>query len=573
MSSKAQNNTILTDLLVIGGGLGGLYAAIKAKQAGVDNVLIVDKGKVAVTGKSRLMAGSTIFLHPEDDPDQWLKAIFQGQQGLCNQDMVRSLLEESTERLRELEGWGIKYRRLPETGEYMRMPSRGLVPVQMTRRPHYKRMIGGKALTTVLRKVAKGLNIEFQDRTYISDLIVRDNRVLGAVGCERRTGEFVTLKAKAVVLATADCSFRGNYAGVKNVTGDTYGMAYRAGADLNNMEFMCCNTAPTDFNFEGTGPAGKLGAKFLNAKGEDFMPNYHPEGTGAEINYLVQAMTEEVRKGNGPPFFLDFRPTPEHTEGLYMTMGGWMPRNLERLKEEGIDFFDSKISWAPALQSQRGGVKTGMDCMSTVDGLFAAGIAHSTGPGLFNGWSSAKCIWSGVTSGRMAAAYIDESDDVKMSADLIGPLRTQLFNRQVGEENGGRTVSEITGDLQDIIFDAETSILKSGDRLTKAKERLATLATEELPQAAIPNYHEFIKFKETESLFFSADLFLSASLAREESRFDHKRDDFAERDDENWLKWIVFNRDLPNGHRLEELPWDRYPYQPADLQQVLDKEV
>ncbi len=565
MTKDHPETVVSTDLLVIGGGFGGLYAAIKARQAGTADVLIVDKGTVALTGKSRLAAGSTIFLHEGDDLEEWVKAVFRGQHGICDQDMVRALLAQSTERLRELEDWGIHYRPDPRTGGYIRMPSRGLVPAQMTRRPTYKRMVGGKALTTVLRKVALGLGVRFLNRVYVSDLVTREGRVLGAVGCQRRTGEFFHLKARAVVLATADCSFRGNYAGVKQVTGCTYAMAGRAGAELSSMEFMCTNTGPVDFNFEGTGPAGKLGARFVNAAGEDFMPRYHPEGTGAEINYLVQAMALEAREGRGPPFYLDFRPAPnEPVLENFRGMGGWMPLNVERLEEAGRDLFNSRIPWAPAIQTQRGGLKTGMDCMSNVQGLFAAGIAHSTGPGLFNGWSSAKCIWSGTQAGISAADFIKRANGAEATSDDIAPLRERLFETDMGD-GGDRSVDEITGEIQETIFDAEVSILKHASRLEAARARLEKLRRDDLPRARIPDLHEFIKFKETESMFVSADLFLRASLLREESRFDHNRDDFPGPDDANWLKWIVFGKDIAGGHRLENLPWERYAYQPADL--------
>ena len=294
---------IEADLLIIGGGFGGLFAGIKAKQNGAGTVLIVDKGTVGLTGKSRLAAGATIFLHPGDDLVEWARAIFLGQKGLCNQDMVESFLEQSTERLREIESLGVVYRSM--TAEYARVPSRGLGPVQMTLFPEYDGLVGGSALTTALRKEAHRLGVEFLNRIFISDLIVRDTRVLGAVGCHRRTGDFHIFKCKAIVLAAADCSFRGNYACVEQTTGDAFAMAYRAGADLNNMEFLVSNTGALRFNFEGTGPAGQFGAKFLNAKNEDFMPGYRPEGSGAEINYIVQAMVQEKKRDNGPPFYFD----------------------------------------------------------------------------------------------------------------------------------------------------------------------------------------------------------------------------------------------------------------------------
>ncbi|MBW1818626.1 MAG: FAD-binding protein, partial [Deltaproteobacteria bacterium] len=223
------------DLLVLGGGLGGLFAAIRAREMGVEDVLVVDKAAVGFTNRFHFAGGYTIFLLPGDDPESWLKAFFKGQQGLCYQDKIESLLAQSHERLKELENIGLVYPREPNSDQYARMPSRGLGPVKMCLPPTFKNFEGGPAVTMALRNAAQRLGVKFLEKVFINDLVVEDNRLLGAVGCHRRTGEFYVFKCRALVLAAGDCSFRGNYAGVAQMTGDTFSMAYRAGADLANM--------------------------------------------------------------------------------------------------------------------------------------------------------------------------------------------------------------------------------------------------------------------------------------------------------------------------------------------------
>jgi len=203
--------------------------------------------------------------------------------------------------------------------------------------------------------------------------------------------------------------------------------------------------------------------------------------------------------------------------------------------------------------------------MSNVAGLFAAGTAHSTGPGLFNGWSSAKCIWSGSTAGRHAVKFLEAAGAEKLDHDRVRLLKDRLFNIKIDPEKGERTLNEITQRLQKIIFSYETSILKSEKSLKRAMKEIDTIKNEELAKVKIPNLHEFIKFKETENMMLTAGLFLKASLLREESRSDHKRADFPNPDNKKWLKWIVFNKDIKDGYCFEELPWKRYPYQPGDL--------
>lgn len=564
MNLGDMGTVVKTDLLVIGGGFGGLWTAIKASQGGVRDICIIDKTCVAFGGQSKMSAGATIYMYDGADPAEWLKAVFLGQQGMCRQDMVESLLTESGERLRELESWGIEYRRTPETGDYIRMPARGLAPAMMTVFPTYEGVCGGSALTTVLRKEALRRGVRFQNKVFINDLIVRDNRAQGAIGIDRRTGECFIYAAGAVVMAASDCSFRGDYACVEQSTGDGFAIAYNAGADLADMEFMCTNTGPLTFNFEGTGPAGQAGAEYLNSKGEHFMPSYNPKGSKAELNYIVRAMAAEYRKGNGTPLYFDFRKLPPDMEKLYLSMGGWMPRNLMRLREKGVQMFKSRNEWGPVVQTLRGGVKTDRTCMSNIAGLFSSGTNHSMGPGLFNGWSSAKCFWSGATAGTSAAHYLASSNGSKIDTAAVGSLKQRLFDRPVATDQGDLTINQVTEAIQRTLFYFKTSIHKSEASLQQATGAIASIKEEQLPRAKIPDLHEFIKFRETQNMLLVAELFLKASILRKESRFDHWREDYPAMDP-GWLKWIVFNKDLPEGHRLEDLPWAQYRFQPEHL--------
>lgn len=553
-----------TDLLCIGGGFGGLFAALEARKHGVRDVLIVDKGAVGLTGQSKMAAGATIYLHAGDDLESWADAIFWGQAGLCNQDMVEAFLSSSSDRLRELEAMGVVYRG-GWGPKYSRLPSRGLTPILMTLFPQYQGLTGGSALTAALRKQALRLGVRFCDQVFVSDLVVQDGRAVGAIGLHRRTAEPHLFRASAVVIAACDCSFRGNYACVEATTGDAFAMAYRAGAELDNMEFLCCNTGPVDFNFEGTGAAGQMGARFLNARDEAFMPRYRPEGDRAELNYVVQAMAREIRASNGPPFYFDFRGLPDGAQGAFRSMGGWMPRNLARLEEAGATPFGTKPEWIANVQTLRGGIKTDVRCRSSLEGLFAAGTAQSMGPGLFNGWSSGKSMWSGATAGTSAAEYLRGADAATLDRTLVRELEARLEARPIDAARGDLSLAEITTRLQRTIFSYETSIMKSEASLARARREIAALSEQALPRARIADPHELVRFEETANMLLVADLFLRASLLRTETRSDHFREDFPHADPA-WLRRIVFCRELEPGHRIEDLPWQRYRRQPRDLE-------
>ena len=242
-----------------------------------------------------------------------------------------------------------------------------------------------------------------------------------------------------------------------------------------------------------------------------------------------------------------------------------MARSLIRLKEKNTNIFDKKVEWIPVPMTLRGGLVTDINCMSNVQGLFAAGTAHSTGRGLFTGWSAGKCLWTGSTASTFAAKYIECSESERLDLDRIVHLKDRLYSREIHADTGEKTLNEITRMLQRIIFSFETSILKSEDRLKRALKEVDSIKENELPKAKIPNLHEFIKFRELGNMFLAADLYLRASLLRKESRGDHKREDYPDPYNKAWLKWIVLNKDLKEGHRLRKMPWEQYRYQPVDI--------
>ena len=255
---------IETDLLIVGSGFAGLWAAISAREAGVGRVAIVDKAAIAMSSQSRLCAGATIYCLPEDDPEAWLRAIVEANGFLSRQPLVAEILETSFQRLRKLGEWGVSYP-APD-GVYLRIPSRGLGQVKMMVMPRFRDRVGGSAVIDALRRRAVRAGISQHPRVFVTDLLQRDGRVAGAVGLDRTTAEPIAFAARAVLLATADCSFRGNYVCTDGTTGDGFRLAYDQGVRLSNMEFLCTNTGSPSFGFEGTGVALKWGGRLLNAR-------------------------------------------------------------------------------------------------------------------------------------------------------------------------------------------------------------------------------------------------------------------------------------------------------------------
>ena len=550
-----------TDLLIVGSGFAGLWAAIAAHEAGVRRIAIVDKGAIAMSSQSRMCAGATIYCLPDDDADLWLRDLVEANGFLSRQRQVAEILEGSSARLRRLEEWGVAYSRRGE--EYLRLPSRGLPHVRMMVMPRYRGRVGGTAVVDALRRRA-ALGTRRRSRLLVTNLLRRDGRVAGALAIDRTTARPVSLSARAVLLATADCSFRGDYVCTDATTGDGFRLAYDQGVRLSNMEFLCVNTGSPRFGFEGTGLALKWGGRLLNALGEPFMTRHHPDGDAAEIHELVRAMAREAEEGRGPPFHLDMGDAWRERIGPALRrIGGFMPINLARLEAAGVDLAQPQ-EWVPAVQGLRGGVRVGADGQSDLPGLFAAGMTEALDPGLFNGWSTMRAMGSGERSGQGAAAYLRDADPVDLEAREI----EQLADLAVGPLELAATLplrpDEVVEHMQAELFRPEVSILKTGAALAAARAAVEALRDEALPRLAARDAHELCKVHETRNMVCVAEMYLLASLARTESRASHFRADYPQADDPAKLAWINLRRSRRDEMLVESepVPLATYPVRP-----------
>jgi succinate dehydrogenase/fumarate reductase flavoprotein subunit len=551
-----------TDLLIVGSGFAGLWAAIAAREGGVERVAVVDKAAIAMSSQSRLCAGATIYCLPEDDSQVWLRDIVEASGFLSRQPLVAEILETSHQRLCKLEEWGVSYP-APD-GVYARIPSRGLEHVMMMVVPRFRNRTGGSAVIDALRRRAIGARITQHPRVLVTDLLQREGRIAGAVGLDRTTAVPIAFAARAVLLATADCSFQGNYVCTDGTTGDGFRLAYDQGVRLSNMEFLCTNTGSPSFGFEGTGVALKWGGRLLNAQGETFMENYHPDANTAEIHELTQAMAREAEKGHGPPFYIEMGEAWKTRIGPALAgIGGFMPLNLAKLEDEGVDLA-KRQEWVPAVQTLRGGVRIEPDGQSDLPGLFAAGMTEALDPGLFNGWSTMRAMGSGERSGRGAAAYLRGAAPVSLDADEVTALAARATAPLERKAAGAPRSDEVIERMQALIFRPDVSILKRGESLGAALLEIEELRVAALPDLAARDPHELAKLHETRNMIHVAEMFLRASLARTESRGSHFRIDHPELDNQRWLSWINLRKAGEGEMRVETepVPLDGYPIQP-----------
>ena len=388
-----------TDVLVVGGGFGGLWASLRASECGA-TVTLVDKSFAGKSGHSYFAGGARMVLLPEDDPDEVLHDIVLGNEWLVDQEMVKAIFSASYARLKDLEGFGISFRK--NRGQYVWTKARG---TRLVKNLWLENATGADEVT-LLRKVALSRGVNIVNHVYIYDL-AKDSRgsVCGALGIGVREDRDYLFKARSTILATNSGSFRGHHLACE-LQGTGPFMAYDAGAKIRNPEFHYINIRPVKHEIEGSGILPAVGARWKNGKGTPFMMTYDPVlQDRAPVYKIVVAAAKEALKGHAPIFIDVEGMTEEERERFHMLQvsHGWMPILFHKCQsEEGYDPLRNNIEWQPAYESNKLGIQCDVNCRTSLGGLFAAGMARTLGINSFTGWSIASCTWSGYAAGESA---------------------------------------------------------------------------------------------------------------------------------------------------------------------------
>ena len=366
MNLESQGHVLQTEVLVLGGGLSGLWSAIKAKEH-VDDVLIVDKGPLNWGGLGSMCGGDIDVWNPEHDVMDWVDDLVYYFDGLIEQDVIEGLLRNSYERFLDYENMGHKFAR-DENGNLRRVNQRGL--------PHVSALLsrpfgtGGENLVSVLVKRADQLGVRRVGRIQVVNIIKDNDRVAGVAGFHTRSGEFYIVKAKVIILCTGNATWKPSY-GENTCAGEGFALALDAGGCMRNFEYLKVWNVPKDFAWEGQTMLLPLGARFVNGLGDDFMKKYSPElGAKMDPHYNTRAMAEEYLAGRGP-IYLDASQMRQDNVKLLTPTGGWMGVNYKRLKEMGMDFFKSKLEWIPQVNYNIGGMDADIHGQTCVKGIFA----------------------------------------------------------------------------------------------------------------------------------------------------------------------------------------------------------
>lgn len=447
------------DVLVIGGGLAGAWAAIKAKEL-VDRVILVDKAKVSKSGCSTFAAGVMLAPRPEDDIEVWMKELVERGEYLNDQEWVEVVLKEQPAIIEELDRWGVPFEK-DDNGNIARTVGRGHENTRIL-------MFHGPKFMAVMRQQLLRRKVQLVERVMITDLLTSDSKhptrgmISGAIGFHGRSGKLQVFNAKAVILSAGGIWGKAR-AFTGNLTGDGLAMGFRAGVELQGMEYIHTQSGwffERKFNAQGLNMFQSNGAHIVNRLGERFMEKYEPVlKERARVDEMSLIFAKEGVEGRGP-IYLDMTHFSQET---WEKIRRVVPTGMRIFDEAGIEPWKQKIRFdigAGAVSNRAGGIKHNLFCETNLPGLYTAGQEGGYPPhGTFavGGLNLATCCVGGRRAGEYAARFSRQRGEVESDPGQVEELRQAAFSPLQVKE--GVTPDDIDRNIAELIHLAPVSFL------------------------------------------------------------------------------------------------------------------
>ncbi len=507
------------DFIVIGSGAAGLTAALKAAKHG--RVALVTKKGAQDSNSAWAQGGIACVQSEEDSFDKHVADTLDAGAGLCKEDAVRTIVTEGPARMAELVALGV---------EFDLRNVNGHVEFDLTREGgHTKRRIlhhhdttGKEVSDKLLAAVRAEPNVTLLEQHYAIDLIttgklgfVSEDRVLGVYVLEESTGEVLTMRSDRIVLATGGCGRVYQYTtNPKVATGDGVAMAWRAGAAIENMEFIqfhpTCLYHPKQRSFLISEALRGEGAVLVGKDGKEFMQKYDPRGSLAPRDIVARAIDHEIKRTGGPCVFLDISKQPadfiiSHFPNIYQTC-----------LNVGVDITKEPIPVVPAAHYQCGGVKTDINGATTLRGLCAVGEVGCTGLHGANRLASNSLLECVVIAHRAVDLLIHKLP--------TGRGEEQRYEIPVWQSGSAQDLDELVviyhnwDEIRRLMWDY-VSIVRTNKRLQRAAARLRNLKRE--VQEFYWNFRITSELLELRNLVETASLIVDCAVRRPESRGLH----------------------------------------------------
>lgn len=544
-----------TDVLVVGAGGAGLFAAMYADDEGPDDldITVVVKKLAGKSGCTRMVQGGyNAVLHPEDSVEDHYIDTIEGGKWINDQELAWTVVENAPKIIRKLENeLGVFFDR-DEDGYIHQKPFAG----QSFDRTVHKGDLTGIEIMTKIRDELLTRDVTFLEETRAVDLLTQDDEAVGAVVLDMRSGEFEVITAKAVVLATgAGATMYRISTPALEKSADGQAMAYRQGVPLQDMEMMQFH--PTGLLAGDTKLTGGVieegirgeGAHLYNSADDRFMEKYAPEEMERATRDIVsRASYEEIIAGRGTDrggVLLDATHLgPDFVEETF-------PGMTDRTRNVGQDLSTQRVEVSPTSHYHMGGVTITKDCETELPGLFVAGedAGGAHGANRLGGNGVVDSTVLGKQAGQAVVDHVEgrrhPSYDAEQTEDIIKRVIEPL-NRSDGAD-----VYDLRDELEEVMWEY-VGVVRTGEKLEEGIERISEIreALADVAVSGTRRYNlEWNEYMDLENLSVIAKTVARSALYRTESRGAHYRTDYPERNDDEWLA-NVYVRRTDNGMEL-----------------------
>ena len=535
------------EILVIGGGLTGLRAALEALRSGRD-VAVISKvhplrsHSVAAQGGINAALGNT----PDRGEDHWEDHAFdtvKGSDYLADQDAVEILCKKAPEAVLELEHMGTVFSRF-ENGKIAQRPFGG---AGFPRTCYAADRTGHNLLHTLYEQSLSG-KIKFYDEYFVTSLIEDDGKCAGCIALNIREGTLQAFSGK-VILATG--GFGRIYNRSTNAlinTGDGAFLAYDIGAALEDMEFIQFHpTTLFDSNILMTEGARGEGGYLRDSEGERFMKDYAPEAMElAPRDIVARAIMTVVNKGRGiEDEYVHLDLTHLGAEKIKERLPGIRQIALDFA---GVDPIEEPIPVQPGQHYSMGGISVNTDCETEVPGLYAAGecaCVSTHGANRLGGNSLLETVVFGKIAGKKASEEVRGQKADKSSFSAAREKDRNLIN-SITEKKQGILYSDVLKELRETMFQ-HFGVFREGEEMREGLNKIKLLKEKFAGVYVESDSKKFnqalIRTLELRNMLLISEVLALGAIAREESRGSHYRTDFKERRDEKYLKHTVVKKE------------------------------
>jgi succinate dehydrogenase / fumarate reductase flavoprotein subunit len=557
-TEKTNMEKSVHDIAIVGAGLAGLRAAVAAAETDSRlNIAVISKHHPLRSHSVCAQGGTGAAMREKDSFELHAYDTVKGADFLADQDVVEFFVKQAPREIVLTEHWGCPWSRTADG----KIDQRAFGGHSFPRACFAADMTGFHEMHAIYGKATAYGNVKFYDEWFATSLIVEGNKASGLVGIDLKTGALQAIAAKAVIMATGGHERIYEFTTFSHsTTGDGMVMAYRAGAPLQDMEFV-------QFHPTGLVPSGVLitegargeGGYLVNANGERFMKRYAPEKMElAPRDVVSRAEQTEINEGRGlkgpygPYIAVDLRHLGEEKINERLPL----IRDVA-IKLGGVDPVKEPIPIRPAAHYSMGGIKVNIRAEAPIAGFYAAGECSCVsvhGANRLGTNSTAECLVFGAVAGEEAAKYASSASQGVLSEEKLRAeeQRIQGFIDRKGDEK----VPAIRDEMRRVMNE-NAWIYRSGEGLEVALKEVRKLRERfkrvEFEDKSKPFNTALVNVFQLDFMLELAEVTAVTALARTESRGAHSRLDYPKRDDQNWLKHslVFYTKDGP---RLEYAP-------------------